>query len=108
MNGSQTGARVPTPETKLTSQPLLQYPDISKEFILNTDASNAGLGAVLSKGPLEKHLPVANASNSLNKSEINYTTSEKELLAILSVTRYFRRYLYGRHFKIVSDHKPLN
>jgi len=94
-------------KAKLTSQPILQYPDFSKEFILATDASNVGLGAVLSQGPLGKDLPVAFASRSLNKAEMNYTTSEKELLAIVWATRYFRPYLYGRHFKIVTDHKPL-
>jgi hypothetical protein len=94
-------------KAKLTSQPILQYLDFSKEFILTTDASNTGLGAVLSQGPLGKDLPVAYASRSLNKSEVNYSTSEKELLAIVWATRYFRPYLYGRHFQIVTDHKPL-
>jgi len=94
-------------KAKLTSQPILQYPDFSKEFILSTDASNTGLGAVLSQGSLGKDLPVAFASRSLNKSEINYSTSEKELLSIVWATRYFRPYLYGRHFQVVTDHKPL-
>ena len=94
-------------KAKLTSQPILQYPDFSKEFILTTDANNAGLGAVLSQGLLGKDLPVAYASRSLNKAEINYTTNEKELLAIVWATRYFRPYLYRRHFKIVTDHKAL-
>jgi hypothetical protein len=83
-----------------TRQPILQYPDFSEEFILTTDVSNAGLGVVLSQGPLEKDLPVAYASRSLNKAEINYNTSEKELLAIVWITRYFRPSLYGRHFKL--------
>jgi len=64
-------------KAKLTSQPILQYLDFSKEFILTMDASNASLGAVLSQGPLGKDLPVAYASRCSNKAEINYTTSEK-------------------------------
>ena len=58
-------------KAKLTSQPILQYSDFSKEFILTTDASNTSLGAVLSQGPLGKDFPVAYASRSLNKAEIN-------------------------------------
>ena len=93
-------------KAKLTSQPILQYLDYSKEFVLTMDTSNIGLGAVLSQGLLGKDLPVAYASRSLNKAKINYSTSEKELLAIVWVARYFRPYLYRRHFKIVTDHKP--
>ena len=76
-------------KAKLTIQPILQYPDFSKEFILSMEASNAALGAVLSQGPLGKDMPVAFASRSLNKAELNYTTSEKELLATVWASRYF-------------------
>jgi hypothetical protein len=92
---------------KLMSQPLLQYPDFSKEFILSTNASNEGIGAVLAQGQLEKELPIAYASRSLNMAERNYSTSEKELLVIVRSTKHFRPYLYGRKFKITTDHKPL-
>jgi len=94
-------------KSKLPQQPILQYPDFSKEFLLTTDASNQGLSAVLSQGLIGKDLPVACASHSLDNAESHYTTSERELLAIVWVTKYFRPYLYGRKFKIVSDHKPL-
>jgi hypothetical protein len=94
-------------KVKLISQPILQYPDFTKEFILTTDASNDGLGAVLSQGIVGKDLPVAYASRSLNKAETHYTTSEKELLSIVWSIKYFRPYLYGRRFKIATDHKPL-
>jgi len=94
-------------KAKLVSCPILQYPDFSNEFVLTTDASNRGLGAVQSQGPVGKDLPVAYASRSLNSAETNYTTSEKELLAIVRATKYFGPYLYGRRFKVVSDHKPL-
>ena len=94
-------------KSKLISRSILQYPDISKEFILTTGASNSGLGAVLSQGPVGKDLPVAYASRILNNAETHYTTSEKELLVIVWATKYFQPYLYGRRLKIVSDHKPL-
>jgi hypothetical protein len=92
---------------KLTSEPILQYPDFSKEFILTTDASNEGAGAVLSQGTIGADLPVGYASRTFNKAERNYSTVEKELAAIVWGIKHFRPYLYGRRFKIVSDHKPL-
>jgi hypothetical protein len=92
---------------KLITKPILQYPDFSKEFILTTDASNEGIGAILSQGQIGKDLPIAYASRNLNKAERNYTTSEKELLAIVWGIKHYRPYLYGRKFKIASDHKPL-
>jgi hypothetical protein len=92
---------------KLTSEPVLQYPDFTKEFLLTTDASNEGAGAILSQGPIGKDLPIAYASRSFCKAEKNYSTVEKELAAIVWGIRYFRPYLYGTRFKIVSDHKPL-
>ena len=93
-------------KSKLISHAILQYPDFSKEIILTTDASNSGLGAMLSQGPVGHNLQVAYASRSLNNAETHYTTSEKELIAIVWATKYFRPYPYGRRFKIVSDHKP--
>lgn len=94
-------------KTLLTNDPILQYPDFSKKFILTTDASNLAIGAVLSQGPIGSDKPIAYASRTLNTSEINYSTIEKELLAIVWATKYFRAYLFGRKFKIITDHKPL-
>lgn len=94
-------------KTLLTNDPILQYPDFSKEFVLTTDASNLAIGAVLSQGPIGTDKPIAYASRTLNTSEINYSTIEKELLAIVWATKYFRPYLFGRKFKIITDHKPL-
>lgn len=91
----------------LMTEPLLQYPDFSKEFILTTDASNVAIGSVLSQGIINKDLPIAYASRTLNNTEQNYNTTEKELLAIIWSVNHFRPYLYGRKFKIVTDHKPL-
>lgn len=94
-------------KTLLVNDPILQYPDFTKEFNLTTDASNLAIGAVLSQGPIGTDKPIAYASRTLNTSEINYSTIEKELLAIVWATKYFRPYLFGRKFKIVTDHRPL-
>lgn len=91
----------------LITEPVLQYPDFTKPFILTTDASDHALGAVLSQGTVGKDLPLAYASRTLNKAESRYSTIERELLAIVWATKYFRPYLYGRCFTIYTDHKPL-
>jgi hypothetical protein len=94
-------------KTLLLNDPILQYPDFSREFLLTTDASNVAIGAVLSQGLIGSDKPIAYASRTLNSSELNYSTIEKELLAIVWATKYFRPYLFGRKFKILTDHKPL-
>lgn len=94
-------------KTLLCENPILQYPDFSKPFVLTTDASNVALGAVLSQGAIGLDRPICYASRTLTKTEQNYSTIEKELLAIVWSVRYFRPYLYGKKFQIVTDHKPL-
>lgn len=90
----------------IAKPPVLHYPDLSENsrFILQTDASNHSLGAVLCN---QNKQPIAFASRNLNKSEMNYPTIEKELLAIVWAVKHFRPYLYGRTFIIQTDHKPL-
>lgn len=87
--------------------PILQYPDWDKPFILTTDASNVALGAVLSQGTIGRDRPIAYASRTLNQAETRYTTTEKELLAIVWATKHFHQCLYGRKFTIITDHRPL-
>lgn len=91
----------------LMNDPILQYPDFSKTFNLTTDASNHSIGAVLSQGSIGNDKPVCYASRTLNKTEQNYSTTEKELLAIVWSMQYFRPYLYGRKFNLLTDHQPL-
>lgn len=94
---------------ELTSDNLiLQYPNFDELFYLYTDASNYAIGAVLQqKDSNSCFKPVSFASRTLNKAEVNYSTIEKELLAIVWATKYFRPYLFGRKFIIRSDHRPL-
>jgi hypothetical protein len=94
-------------KSSLCSEPVLQYPDFSKKFILTTDASGKAVAAVLSQGEVGSDLPISYASRTLSKSENNYSTTELECLAIIFGVKQFRPYLYGRKFIIVSDHRPL-
>lgn len=87
----------------VTKTPFLRYPDFDKRFKLITDPSNRAIGSVLTQ---DGH-PVAYASRTLNKHEVNYSTTEKELLAIVWSVKYFRPYIYGREFDLQNDHQPL-
>jgi len=91
----------------LCSQPLLQYPDFSQPFVVTTDASKYAVGGILSQGPVGEDHPIAYTSRLLNAAEQNYSTIEKELLAIVYSVNHFRPYLYGQKFLLVTDHKPL-
>jgi len=80
---------------------------ISTRNLLLTDASDEEIGAVLLQEKIRNDLPIAYASWTLNKAERNYNTTEEKLLAIIWATKYFRPYVYGKRFKIVTNYKPL-
>jgi hypothetical protein len=92
---------------KLTQAPIVQYPDFSKPFYLYTDASIIGLGAVLAQKDNDKEYVIAYASRTLNPAEKNYAITELECLAIVWSVKYFRHYLYGSKFTIITDHTAL-
>ncbi|KZS17759.1 Uncharacterized protein APZ42_016190 [Daphnia magna] len=91
----------------LISESILIYLDFLKEFFICTDASNYGLGAVLSQMKDGKDQPIAYASRHLNKGEIEYSTIEKEAAAVVFGIKRFRHYLQDQPSVIVSDHRPL-
>ena len=93
----------------LIQTPILKVANPSASYILQTDASDRGLGAVLSQADeeVEEH-PVAFASRKLLPREMNYSVIEKECLAIVWALSVFHTYLYGQSFIIQTDHQPLS
>ena len=97
-----------TLRSKLTTTPVLAYPDFNQQFILDTDASNAAIGAVLSQiGDDGQEHVIAYGSRLLTKSERQYSVTRRELLAVVVFTKYFRPYLLGRSFVLRTDHGSL-
>lgn len=91
----------------LCKDPVLQSPDFNQPFLVQTDASGLGLGAVLLQGEGETRKPVLYISRKLFPREINYSTVEKECLGIKWAVDSLRYYLLGRHFQIETDHRAL-
>ena len=92
----------------LCSNPVLKTPDFSKSFILQTDASNRGVGAILSQiDDNNEEQPVGFFSRKLLPCEQHYTTVEKECLAIKLGVEAFKVYLLGRLFTILTDHRSI-
>ena len=91
----------------LTSKPVLKLPDMTRPFVLRTDASDVGVGAVLMQQHDEELFPVAFASRKLSQRERAYSTMERECLALVWGVQKFQLYLYGREFVLQTDHQPL-
>ena len=92
---------------RLTEPPILAFPNFELEFILFTDASDFGIGAVLSQMIDTKERVIAYYSRHLSVTEQNYSNTEKECLAVVNAVKHFRPYLLGRHFTLIVDHQPL-
>ncbi|KAM0035631.1 putative nucleotidyltransferase, Ribonuclease H [Helianthus debilis subsp. tardiflorus] len=90
-------------KTALIQAPVLALPDWSQEFIVETDASSKGLGAVLMQG----NHPIAFVSKALSARQCTLSVYEKELLAILLAVKQWHQYLILRHFTIRTDQKSL-
>ena len=94
---------------KIQSTPVLVFPDVDKPFLLETDASKEGLGAVLSQKQDDGcYHPIMSGSHSLTPSEKNYRSSKLEFLALKgSFTEHFKEYLTYALFMVRTDNNPL-
>ena len=95
-------------KTLLTNAPILHLPDFSRPFVIATDASLTGIGAVLMQlnDKNEKNY-ISFQNRALSASERNYSATKRELLAIIFALKKFHYYIYGTQFQLLTDHKAL-
>ena len=94
--------------SRLVSAPILAFPDHRKQFILDTDASDTGVGGVLSQLDCDgQERVISYASRVLSKAERRYCVTRRELLAVVTFTQHFRPYLFGKKFTLRTDHGSL-
>ncbi|KAE8748860.1 hypothetical protein FOCC_FOCC004454 [Frankliniella occidentalis] len=96
----------------LTSKPMLHHYSLQLPISVVADASMVGVGAVLNHlvvnedGSITEH-PVSYASRTLSQVERRYSQLDREALSLIFAVTHFHQYLYGRHFSLFTDHKPL-
>jgi hypothetical protein len=91
----------------LTSAPKLAHPDYESPMFVMSDAGGYGIGAVLSKIKEQKEHPLAYTSRLLSTSEMNYSITEKECLALIWILHKFRSFVWGCKIIIVTYHEAL-
>lgn len=87
----------------ITKETLLAYPNFNKPFVIHTDASDYQLGSVIS----QDNKPIAFYSRKLSPTQTQYTTTERELLAIVETLKEFSNILLGHEIKVYTDNKNL-
>ena len=96
-----------TLKNRLTTAPIITPPDSELPFELMCDASDIAIGAVLGQKKGNLHHVIYYASKVLNEAQRNYTTTEKELLAVVYAFDKFRSYLIGSKIVVYTDHAAL-
>ncbi|GBG72918.1 hypothetical protein CBR_g12639 [Chara braunii] len=91
----------------LIRAPVLKLPDPTLPFVLTTDASQYGVGAVLQQDDGNGLQPIEYMSKKIKTKKLQDSTYEKELYALVSPLKHWKHFLLGRHFKIFSDHSTL-
>ncbi|MGL5772511.1 MAG: reverse transcriptase domain-containing protein, partial [Bacteroidales bacterium] len=92
----------------ISDQTARSQPNIKKPFILTTDASDTGIGAILTQKDDDGHEKMIYAySKLLDSPQKNYSVTDKELLAVVKSIEHFRRFLVGKRFILRTDHKAL-
>ena len=91
----------------LISPDIMAFPSETGQFILDTDASDRAIGAVLSQVHNDEERVIAYGSHVLNRAERNYCVTDRELLAVKHFILHYKHYLLGRKFLVRSDHQAL-
>jgi hypothetical protein len=91
----------------LVSAPAIQPPDWHLPFEIMCDASDYAIEVVLDQSKDNKHYAISYASKTLTGPQLNYTTTEKELLAVVFAIEKFRSYLVGAKVIVYTDHATL-
>ena len=94
-------------KTRLLQAPFLAFPNFRHPSVIDTDASETALGAVLSQIFDGEERPIAFESRVLSKTEVNYATTKREALGIVRVMQWFRPYIYGSQCIFRTDHASL-
>ena len=91
----------------LTTAPILAFADFNGPFILYTDASSHALGYNLTQHQDDKERAILYGGRNFTATEMNYSTTEREALAVVVAIEKCRPYLFGKHFTVVTDHQSL-
>ena len=94
-------------KTRLLQAPILAFPNFRHTFVIDTDASETALGAVLSQIIEGEERPIAFESRVLSQTEVNHATTKREALGFVHAMQWFRLYIYGSQSIVRTDHSSL-